>query len=144
MTGAVGAGAAVSDLNDVMLALGRVQEGVDRLREDFDREKISAAQSRKAIYERHEELGDALANLRKDVEISALISAQGREEMKRLAAKVEDHREAIQPSIEDWKRIKTLGLGVTGVLAIGGLSVGAMLSMGLEAFKAALRQFLGG
>lgn len=132
------------ELTDVMLALGRLQEGFDRLREDFDVEKLSAAQSRRAIYERHETLGDGLVNLKKDVEIAALISAQGREEMKKLAVRIDEHREAIQPSIEDWKRIKNLGLGITGVLALGGLSVGALMSMGLDAFRAALRQFLGG
>ena len=120
----------MADLNDVMLALGRVQEGVDRLREDFTEEKASAAISRKSIYERHDDLSQELIRLKADV--------QG------IGQKVDLHKSEIQPSLEDWRRIKNLGLGVTGVLALGGLSVGAMLSMGMDAFKAAVRHWLGG
>lgn len=134
----------MADLNDVLLAVGRLQEGMDRLREDFTHEKQSAAQSRKALYDRHEALSGEISSIRSDMEISALISAQGREEVKVLAGKIEAHKSEIQSSVDDWRRIKNLGLGVTGVLAIGGLSVGAMLSMGYDAFKTAMRHWLGG
>ena len=120
----------MADLNDVMLALGRVQEGVDRLRDDFTEEKQSASISRKSIYERHDELSHEFARLKSD--------------LLAIGLKVDQHKADIQPSIEDWRRIKNLGLGVTGILALGGLSVGAMLSMGMDAFKAALRHWLGG
>lgn len=110
----------------VLMAIGRLQEGVDRLREDFTEEKHSAAASRKLIYERHESVADEIAQVKRDVE--------------KLGDKIDAH----QPSIDDWKRLKSLGLGVAGVLAICGLSLGALLTMGLDAFKAAMRQILGG
>lgn len=113
-----------------MLALGRVQEGVDRLRDDFTDEKQSASVSRKSMYERQEELSQELIRLTADV--------------RAVSQKIEQHKADIQPSIDDWRRIKNLGIGITGILALGGLSVGAMLSLGLDACKAALRQWLGG
>lgn len=120
----------MADLNDVMLALGRVQEGVDRLRDDFTEEKQSASVSRKSIYERHDDLSHELARLKSDVQI--------------IGQKVERHKDEIKSAIEDWQRIKTLGVGITGILAIGGLSIGATLAMGVDAFKAAMRHWLGG
>jgi hypothetical protein len=82
-----------------------------------------------------------LSNLKQDIDMTALVTAQ---KLGDLTKELTDHKLAVQPSIDEWKRIRTLGIGITGVLAIGGLSVGAMLSMGLDAFRAALRSWLGG
>lgn len=124
-----------------MLLMGRMAEGIERLRADFGEEKSQAAASRKALYERQEELRGDLSNLKNDIDMSAVITSQ---KIDALAADLKDHKAAVQPSVDEWKRIKTLGIGITGVLALGGLSVGAMLSMGLDAFKAAVRSWLGG
>ena len=134
----------MADASEVLMLLGRLSEGIEQLRKDFDTERQNAAQSRKSIYERHESLSQDLTALRHDVEVGAIISAKGREEVKRLADQIDAHKAAVQPSIDDWNRIKTLGLGITGILAIGGLSVGALLMMGVDAFKAAVRSWLGG
>ena len=134
----------MADASEVLMLLGRLSEGIEQLRKDFDTERQNAAQSRKSIYERHETLSQDLTSLKHDVEVGAIISAKGREEVKRLADQIDAHKAAVQPSIDDWNRIKTLGLGITGILAIGGLSVGALLMMGVDAFKAAVRSWLGG
>lgn len=131
----------MSDLTDVLMILGRVSEGVERLRQDFGEEKAAAAASRKTIYERQDEMRSDLSNLRSDFDMKAAMQSR---ELHDLAKSLEDHKTAVQPSVEEWKRIKTLGIGITGILAIGGLSIGAMLSMGLDAFKAAVRSWLGG
>ena len=134
----------MTDANEVLMLLGRLSEGIEQLRKDFDTERQNAAQSRKSIYERHENLSQDLTALKHDVEVGAIISAKGREEVKRLADQIDAHKATVQPSLDDWNRIKTLGLGITGILAIGGLSVGALLMMGVDAFKAAVRSWLGG
>lgn len=131
----------VSDLTDVLMLLGRLEAGVERLRQDFSEEKVQASQSRKLLYERQDEMRGDLSNLKQDIDMAAVISAQ---KLGELAKELKDHKEAVQPSVDEWKRIRTLGIGITGVLAIGGLSVGAMLSMGLDAFRAAMRSWLGG
>ena len=135
------AGRDVTDHADLMLLMGRMAEGIERLRVDFGEEKSQAAASRKALYERQEELRGDLSILKSDIDMAAVISAQ---KMDALASELKDHKAAVQPSVEEWKRIKTLGIGITGVLAIGGLSVGAMLSIGIDAFRAAMRSWLGG
>lgn len=137
-------GAAMAEQSELMMLLGRLQEGVEHLRKDFDEERVSAATSRRLIYEKHDEMVRDLSQLKQDIEVGAIISAQGREDVKRLGEAIDAHKAAIQPSIEDWNRIKMLGLGITGILALGGLSVGALVMMGVDAFRAALRHWLGG
>ena len=134
----------MAGMSDVMLALGRLQEGVDRLREDFTEEKASAAINRKSLYEKHDDLRSDLTKLKSDVVACAQIGAKTHDDVQALGRRVDQNKADIQPSLEDWRRIKNLGLGVTGVLAVGGVTVGAMLSMGVDAFKAAVRHWLGG
>ena len=134
----------MGDITEVLMILGRLQEGVERLSADFSSEKNSAAASRKAIYEKHDQIQSEISSIRQDIEVAAVISAEGRREVAALARRVEQNKEDIQPSLDDWKRIKMMGLGIVGLLAIGGLSVGALLTMGVDAFKAALRSWLGG
>ena len=134
----------MSGENAVLLAIGRLQASVDHMQRDFAEEKRSATESRRALYERHDDLQEQIGGLKMDLQVSGQITAQVREEVKAVSAKVDQHKEDIQPSIDDWRRIKTLGLGVTGVLAIGGLSVGAVLAAGMDAFRAVMRSWLGG
>ena len=134
----------MSGENAVLLAIGRLQASVDHMQRDFAEEKRSATESRRALYDRHDDLQEQIGGLKMDLQVSGQITAQVREEVKAVSAKVDQHKEDIQPSIDDWRRIKTLGLGVTGVLAIGGLSVGAVLAAGMDAFRAVMRSWLGG
>ena len=134
----------MSGENAVLLAIGRLQASVDHMQRDFAEEKHSATESRRALYDRHDDLQEQIGGLKMDLQVSGQITAQVREEVKAVSAKVDQHKEDIQPSIDDWRRIKTLGLGVTGVLAIGGLSVGAVLAAGMDAFRAVMRSWLGG
>lgn len=129
--------------NQILLLLGRIQEGQDRLREDFDAEKRSAAESRRILYQKTDELSKEMSSIQNDLAIAGLTSAQVREEVKALGETVTQHKAMIQPSIEDWKKLKALGLGISGILAVGGLSVGALLAMGVDAVKAAVKSWAG-
>ena len=133
----------MSDENAVLLAIGRLQASLDHMQRDFAAEKISATQSRRALYERHDGLQEQIGSLRMDLQAAGQTTLQAREEARSAIEKVEQHRAEIKSSVEDWKKIKTLGMGITGVLAIGGLSAGALLSMGWDALKAATRSWLG-
>ena len=127
----------MADMHDVMKALGHLQACVDGLRRDFTDEAHGAAESRAVVHRRLDDQAEAIGVLRKDFEVSAVVNSQLRTDLK-------THIAAVEPSIAEWKRMKALGSGLVGLLAIGGLSVGAMLSMGLDAFKAAVRSWLGG
>lgn len=130
----------VSDLTDVLMLLGRLEAGIERLRQDFSEEKAQSAQSRKMIYDRQDDMRNDLSTLKTDIDIAAVISTQ---KLAELTKSLEEHKTAVQPSVEEWKRIKTLGIGITGVLAIGGLTVGAALAAGLDAVKTTIRAWLG-
>ncbi|MER9628389.1 DUF1515 domain-containing protein [Mesorhizobium sp. M0296] len=132
----------MADINDVMVALGRVQEGVNRLREDFGDEKRLAHESRAVIHHRLDEQGHEIASLRTDMAIAGKVDAQVRDEIKALAGKVEANQNEVLPSVQDWKRMKTIGVGIAGLLAIGGLSFGAMLMWAGDAAATAVRHWL--
>ncbi|TIR78948.1 MAG: DUF1515 domain-containing protein [Mesorhizobium sp.] len=132
----------MASLEDIFLALGRVQEGVEQLRDDFQEEKRNAHESRMALHRRLDEQVAEISSLKTDVAIHGKIEAQVRNELKSLGEKVEANHEAVQPSVDDWKRMKNLGLGIAGMLAIGGLSFGALLMWASDTAVAAIRHWL--
>ena len=107
--------------------LGRTLAGVEQLRRDFDDEKNAARESRAAIHRRLDEHADDIGRLRTDVTIMGHVDAQLRDEVKALAETVEENQKSAAPSLAEWKTMKRVGLGVSGLLALGGLSVGAAL-----------------
>ena len=132
----------MTSLHDIFHALGRVQEGIEQLREDFQEEKKNARDSRSTVHRRLDEHALEISNLRTDVAIAGKIEAQVRNEVKALAKKVDANHEAVQPSLDDWKRMKNLGVGVASLLAIGGLSIGAFLMWAGDAAVTAVRHWL--
>jgi predicted PP-loop superfamily ATPase len=132
----------LADLSDVMLALGKVQESVDRLRADFQDEKRSAHESRSVLHSRLDEQMGEIASLKTDVAISAGVDVTVREQIKALKATVEANHAAVQPSIEEWKHMKAMGIGLVGLLALGGLSLGAVLMWMSDAAVTAVRHWL--
>lgn len=132
----------MADLNDVLLALGKVQAGVDRLREDFTDEKNGAVASRKAIYDRHEALVREVLSLKVDIAENGSVVQQARDEVKWIGSAMSQHKAEMETSIEDWKRIKNLGLGIAGILAMGGLTVGATMSWAGETVVTFIRRWL--
>lgn len=132
----------MASLEDVMLALGRVQEGVDRLREDFQNEKNMAHESRAVIHRRLDEQAAEIGSLKTNVAVAGMVEAQVRDEIKALGVRVDTNHAAITPSVEEWKRIRNIGIGITGLIAIGGLSVGAVLTWASETAVTTIRHWL--
>jgi hypothetical protein len=125
----------VASLEDIYLALGELKGGVDALRRDFQEEKGTAHESRATIHRRLDEQAEEIAKVRTDVAVDGEITAQVRNEVKSL-------KDAVDPSLEDWKRMKALGIGIAGLLALGGLSVGAALMWASDAASTAIRHWL--
>jgi hypothetical protein len=59
-----------------MLALGRLQEGMDRRRSDFQEEKRDAHDSRAVIHRRLDEQADQIGHLETTVTIRGEVDAQ--------------------------------------------------------------------
>jgi len=120
---------------EILQALGRLQEGVDRLREDFQEEKALAHESRAKLHSRLDDQAKEIAHLETTVAISGEIDAQ-------IRGKIEDLKETVEPQIEEWKRIKTLGMGISGLLVVAGITVGGIIVSASDAAVTAIRAWL--
>jgi hypothetical protein len=129
-------------VDEISLMLGKVLEGVEQLREDFQEEKRNAHESRAIMHRRLDEQAAEIASLKTDVAIHGKIEAQVRNEVKALGDRVEANQKAVQPSVDDWKRMKALGIGIAGLLALGGLSFGALVMYASDAAATAIRHWL--
>lgn len=128
--------------DDIMLALGRVQEGVDRLRDDFQDEKRMAHESRAVIHQRLDHQAQQIAHLETTIAVSGEIDAQVRGEIQSLKKTVEKNQEAVTPTIDEWKRMKTLGVGISGLIALAGLTIGGIVAYMSETAVSGIRHWL--
>jgi hypothetical protein len=140
---------AATSNDDILRALGRVEgrltgieESVSLLREDVSDEKDNAHQSRTVIHRRLDEQAKQIAHLDTTVAITGGVDAQIREEIKSLKDTVDKNHAATQPALEEWKRMKTIGYGISGLIAFAGLTVGAVVTWASDGAVAALRHWL--
>ena len=125
-----------------MLALGRLQTSVERLRDDFSEEKGLAHESRTAIHRRLDEQAVQVAIVDKTVALEALVHAQMRDQFETLAETVKENHDAVAPTIEDMRRLKMVGWGISGLIALGGISVGGLVALAGESVVNTLRHWL--
>jgi hypothetical protein len=135
--------------DDIMRALGRVEgrltgieENVSLLREEVSDEKQNAHESRSVIHRRLDDQGKQISHLDTTMVISGAVDATLREEIKTLKDTVEKNHAATQPALDDWRRIKTLGVGISGLIAIAGLTVGGIVASASDGVVAWLRHWL--
>ncbi|MBY5399768.1 DUF1515 domain-containing protein [Rhizobium leguminosarum] len=135
--------------DDILRALGRVEgrltgieESVSLLREDVSDEKDNAHESRSVIHRRLDEQARQIHLLDMTVTVSSNVDGQIREEIKTLKDTVEKNHEAVAPTLEEWKKMKTLGYGISGLIAFAGLTIGGMIAYASDGAVAALRHWL--
>ena len=128
--------------DDIMRVLGRLEEKVEQLGKDVAEEKKDAHDSRASLHRRLDEQGTLVSLLDKTVGIDAQINAQTRDKIEHLSQTVKDNHEAVAPTIEDMKRLKTLGYGIAGLIALAGLSVGGLILWAGETAVNAVRHWL--
>jgi archaellum component FlaC len=127
---------------DIMRLLGRLEEGIERLTKDFQDEKQTAHASRSVLHSRLDDQAQQLAHLDKTIAISGQIDAQIRGEIVELRETVKKNNDEVSPSVADWKRMKTLGIGIAGLIGLGGLTVGGILVAAGDAAVSAIRAWL--
>ncbi|MBB3453871.1 putative coiled-coil protein SlyX [Rhizobium sp. BK313] len=139
----------MASLNDVMLTLGKLLEGQERsretielLRDDFQDEKKNAHESRAVIHRRLDEHSNKLAHLETTVAISGEVDAQLRDQIAALKEVVEKNHQEVSPAIEEWKRMKTLGVGISGLIAFSGLTIGTVIAWFGDNAVTAIRHWL--
>ncbi|WP_426238190.1 DUF1515 domain-containing protein [Pararhizobium sp. DWP1-1-3] len=128
--------------DDIMLALGKLQEGVDRLRVDFKDEKGMAHESRAVIHQRLDNQALQIAHMETTIAVRGQIDAQVRGEIQALKETVEKNQEAVSPTVAEWQRMKTLGLGMAGLIALAGLTIGGIVAYMSETAVSGIRHWL--
>ncbi|TBG68067.1 DUF1515 domain-containing protein [Rhizobium leguminosarum] len=135
--------------DDILRALGRVEgrltgieDSVSHLREEVSDEKDSAHESRSVIHRRLDEQAKQIHLLDMTITVSSGVDGQIREEIKSVKETVEKNHEAVAPTLEEWKKMKTLGYGISGLIAFAGLTVGGMVAYASDGAVAALRHWL--
>ncbi|MEF3124480.1 DUF1515 domain-containing protein [Rhizobium leguminosarum] len=135
--------------DDILRALGRVEgrltgieESVSLIREDLGDEKDNARESRAVIHRRLDEQRQQIHLLDKVVEISSSVDATLREEIKSIKETVEKNHDAVAPTLEEWKKMKTLGYGISGLIAFAGLTIGGIVAYASDGAVAWLRHWL--
>lgn len=134
---------------DIMHAIGKLEgslsgiyESVAQLRKDVGDEKTNAHESRTVIHRRLDEQMRQINFLDKVVEISSGVDVTLREEIKGLKATVEKNHEAVAPALDEWKRLKTLGIGISGLIALAGITVGGTISYAGDGLVTWVRHWL--
>lgn len=128
--------------DDIMLALGKLQEGVDRLRVDFQDEKQMAHESRAVIHQRLDNQALQIAHMETTIAVSGQIDAQVRGEIQALKETVEKNQGIVSPALEEWRRMKTLGVGISGLIALAGLTIGSIIAWAGETALTSIRHWL--
>jgi hypothetical protein len=120
------------DLKIILLKMDHMQLSIDQLQSDFRDEKDSARDSRAVVHRRLDEQVEKIHELSE----AAAVDAVSRDALtKRL--------DGMEPTVFEWKRIRAVGIGIGGLLAIGGLSLGSILLYAGEAFWTWVRHKLG-
>lgn len=135
--------------DDILRALGRVEgrltgieENVSLLREEVSDEKQNAHESRSVIHRRLDEQAKQISHLDTTVAITGGVDAQIREEIKSLKETVNKNHDAVTPALDEWKRLKTLGVGISGLIALAGLTIGGMVAYASDGAVAWIRHWL--
>jgi hypothetical protein len=74
-----------------------------------------AHESRAVIHQRLDSQVQQIAHMETTIAVSGQIDAQVRGEIQGLKDTVEKNQEAVSPTIAEWRRMKTLGLGIAGL-----------------------------
>ncbi|MBY2934475.1 hypothetical protein [Rhizobium leguminosarum] len=99
-------------------------------------------ESRAVIHKRLDEQAKQIHLLDMTVTVSSNVDGQIPEEIKTLKDTVEKNHEAVAPTLEEWKKMKILGYGISGLIAFAGLTIGGIIAYASDGAVAALRHWL--
>lgn len=129
--------------------LGRLLEGMEQLRgdvrevkDDIKEERQVSRENRSVIHRRLDEQADEIGRLRADMMIAGSVEAQVRNELQALRDTVNANHNSIQPDIEEFRRMRTLGRGLFWLLGFGGISLGAAAAYMGESLAKIVRHWL--
>lgn len=129
-------GRAVESLSDhageIMRILGRLEEGVGRLRDDFEEEKLTTRESRGRTYDKLEAIGDEVA-------AAAVEASAARREAEILKKLIESD---VKPATDDFKHMRTIGFVGLTVFGVAFTALGVTVANFSDAAVSAVRAWL--
>lgn len=117
---------------EVLVRLGELSASVQHLLSDFGDEKIAARDNRAAMHRRLDEQASELSALKTELTLSRHVV----EDLAKIQANT------VLPAVGDWRDMKATGLRIVGVLAIGGVSLGAAMAWFSDQAVSLLRHWL--
>lgn len=115
-----------------MRALGRLEEGQERQRADFDAEKHATHDHRVTMYNKLDKVEETIG-------IVGQVAAQAREEAKAIKKVVE---EDVKPATDDFKRMRSFGKWTITAVAFGATALGITLATVSEGVVNTVRSWL--
>jgi len=125
----------MATIDELALILGRLDANVAGLLSDAAEEKDYSRRNRQHMHKRMDEQAERIAQIETSLKISAL-------DIGDVKTALETHQKDVLPSVADWKRMKALGLGIAGVIALGGLSIGSLIVWAGDTTAQVLRHWL--
>ncbi len=118
--------------NELMRILGRVEEGIERLRADFEEEKQDTKDSRGRMHAK-------LEKIEEDVGIVGQVAAQARTVGTELQRLID---EDVKPATDDYKRVRAIGRGTLWAVGLAAGGAGVTIASFGETVVNALRAWL--
>lgn len=123
---------AADDMHEIMRILGRLEEGQDRMRADFDGEKEASRESRGRMHSK-------LEKIEEDLGIVAQTAAQARDRADALKRLVD---EDVKPATDDFRRMRTIGFVGLSLLGFAFTALGITLATVGEGVINTIRSWL--
>lgn len=120
------------DMHEIMRILGRLEEGQERMRADFEGEKIASRDSRSRVHTK-------LEKIEEDVGKVGQAAAEAREKavaVEKLVA------EDVKPATDDFRRLRTIGFVGISVLGLAFTAFGITLATVGEGIIQSIRTWL--
>ena len=111
---------------------------IAQLRDDLAQEREASRESRARQHQRTDEVIDRLGRIDSTIAVAGQVDAQVRTELDDLKKVVGN----IKPTVEEWRRMRTLGIGIVGLMTTDGLVTGATLQPLFAQLLTAVRHFL--
>lgn len=120
------------ELHEIMRALGRLEQGMERQRADFDSEKEASRDSRGRMHTK-------LEKIEEDVSIVGKVAAQARDKAEAVELVVTTD---VKPATDDFKRMRTIGFVGLTLLGFAFTALGITLATVGEGVVNTIRTWL--
>ncbi len=111
---------------------------IEQLRADMAEDREASRASRARTHERIDEVVHRLGRIDTTIALAGEVDAQVRTEITGLKTSID----GMSPTVDEWRRIKRIGMWTAGIVLGGGISIGAVVAAIGDQAATALRHWL--